>query len=98
LERAATFFMELLTARLPAWTFVPPAGGLSLWVHTGIDGDELARRALLHGVTVAPGSTASRGPVGRVHLRLCFDRPALELDAATSRLRCAHDDCASSGS
>lgn len=63
-----------------------------MWIHTGVDGDVLAAHALRYGVTVAPGSTASRSPRARSFLRLCFDRPALELDAAFERLARAYED------
>jgi DNA-binding transcriptional MocR family regulator len=86
LSSAAATMTRLLRRELPQWRFVPPGGGLSMWIDTGVDAERLAERALQHGVTVAPGSTASRGDDARTHLRLCFDRPPLELEAAVTRL------------
>jgi DNA-binding transcriptional MocR family regulator len=86
LRSAAATMTGLLRRELPRWRFVPPGGGLSMWVDTGMDAERLAQRAFQHGVTVAPGSTASCAHEARTHLRLCFDRPALELEAAITRL------------
>jgi DNA-binding transcriptional MocR family regulator len=92
LARAAKEFARLLHEQLAGWTFDAPGGGLSLWVDTGVDADALAGHALHHGVTVAPGSSAAVGEDARTRLRLCFDRPALELEAAVVRLRRADED------
>jgi DNA-binding transcriptional MocR family regulator len=83
---------RLLRRHLPEWTFEVPGGGLSLWVDTGIDADGLAAHALRHGVTVAPGSSAAVCEDARTYLRLCFDRPTLELEAAVARMRHAYED------
>jgi DNA-binding transcriptional MocR family regulator len=77
---------------MPDWRGEAPGGGLSTWIDTGVDAEVLAAHALRHGVTVAPGSSASRLPAARTHLRLCFDRPALELEAALTRLSRAWED------
>ncbi|HEY7134731.1 MAG TPA: PLP-dependent aminotransferase family protein [Acidimicrobiia bacterium] len=86
LRSAAATMTSLLRRELPGWRFVAPAGGLSMWVDTGMDAARFSERALEHGVTVAAGSSASRGHEAHTHLRLCFDRPALELEAAITRL------------
>ena len=92
LARAARLFARLVRERMPDWHGEAPGGGLSTWVDTGVDAAVLAAHALRHGVTVAPGSSASRLPTARTHLRLCFDRPALELEAGLTRLARAWDD------
>ena len=63
-----------------------------MWVDVGIDAEQLATNALRHGVTIAPGTTATRAGDGRSHLRLCFDRRPIELEAALVRLRRAVED------
>lgn len=88
----ARLFRGLLREQLPEWRFETPRGGLSAWVDTGVDAEVVTEHALRHGVTVAPGSSASRGRASRTYLRLCFDRPAVELEAAVERLRRAWED------
>jgi DNA-binding transcriptional MocR family regulator len=92
LGRSAQQMTRLLRRHLPEWTFDAPGGGLSLWVDTGVDAEELAGHALRHGVTVAPGWSCAWREDARTYLRLCFDRPALELEAAVVRLRRAFED------
>jgi DNA-binding transcriptional MocR family regulator len=92
LSGRAKLFTRLVRERLPEWHGEAPAGGLSAWVDTGVDAEVLAAHALRHGVTVAPGSSASRLPAARTHLRLCFDRPPLELETALARLTRAWED------
>lgn len=65
--------VSLLKRHLPSWSFVPPAGGLSLWVRLPHgDADSFAQVALRHGVSVVPGTLAS--PTGGCsdHVRLPF--------------------------
>jgi DNA-binding transcriptional MocR family regulator len=51
---------KLLARHLPEWTWVPPAGGLSLWVKLPRgDANTFAQVALRHGVAVVPGTLAS---------------------------------------
>ncbi|MDQ1425440.1 MAG: hypothetical protein QOD72_2938 [Acidimicrobiaceae bacterium] len=88
----AKLFARLVRERLPDWRGEAPGGGLSTWIDTGFDAEVLAALALRHGVTVAPGTSASRLPAARTHLRLCFDRPPLELEAALARLTRAWED------
>ncbi len=64
---------RLLARHLPEWTWVPPAGGLSLWVRLPRgNANELAQVALRHGVSVVPGSLASPDGGFSDHLRLPF--------------------------
>jgi len=92
LESAAKTFTHLVLHHLPEWRFERPRGGLSMWINVGVDAELLATNALRHGVTVAPGTTATRAGDGRSHVRLCFDRPPLELEAGLTRLRRAVED------
>ena len=92
LRRAAMTFTSLLHEGLPSWHLERPAGGLSVWVDTGVDSEQLAAYALRHGVTVAPGTTASVGASARTHLRLCFDRSVVELETGVERLQRAYED------
>jgi DNA-binding transcriptional MocR family regulator len=88
----AKLFTRLVREGLPEWRGEAPGGGLSTWIDTGVDADVLAAHALRHGVTVAPGVSASRLPAARTYLRLCFDRPALEVQAALAGLTRAWED------
>jgi DNA-binding transcriptional MocR family regulator len=92
LAHASTAFTRFLREALPSWKVARPAGGLSVWVDTGVDTEQLAAHALRHGVTVAPGTTASLSTSARTHLRLCFDRPILELRSGVQRLQRAYED------
>ncbi len=92
LAERARFFVRLLRRQLPDWQVEAPAGGLSLWIDTGVDAPTFARLARQHGVTVAIGASASRHATARTHLRVCFDRPLLELEAAAERLTHAFAD------
>jgi DNA-binding transcriptional MocR family regulator len=92
LRGAASTFTNLLREALPSWNAERPAGGLSVWVYTGVDGEQLAAYALRHGVTVAPGTTASIGAKARTHLRLCFDRSVVELEKGVERLQRAYEE------
>ena len=52
----------LLSKHLPEWTWIEPAGGLSLWVKLPRgDASTFAQVALRHGVAVVPGVLASPG-------------------------------------
>jgi DNA-binding transcriptional MocR family regulator len=92
LAKSAKVFAQLLRKNLPGWTFEVPGGGLSMWVDIGADAEAFATHALRRGVAVASGATASRTDQARSHLRLCFDRPAIELEAAVLRMRRADED------
>ncbi|MGW4476696.1 aminotransferase-like domain-containing protein [Nonomuraea sp. NPDC004354] len=76
-----------LAAALPAWTWEPPRGGLSLWVRLpGTDTDRFSALTRRYGVAVAPGSLFSADGRHRDRLRLSFAlRPEL-LDQAVAGL------------
>ena len=92
LEQSAATFTQLVRKHLPDWTCQPPDGGLSAWIDTHADTDLLLGHALRHRVAFAAGPSASRSPSARTHLRACFDRPAVELEAAIIRLARAAND------
>jgi DNA-binding transcriptional MocR family regulator len=92
LSRSAKLFARLVRRALPDWHADAPSGGLSTWVDIGLDAETYAQHAYRHGVTVAPGTSASRSIAARTHLRICFDRPRLELEAAVDRLARAAQD------
>ena len=53
---------SLLSKHLPEWTWIEPAGGLTLWVKLPRgDASTFAQVALRHGVAVVPGALASPG-------------------------------------
>jgi DNA-binding transcriptional MocR family regulator len=92
LKQSAATFARLVNKHLPDWTWQPPDGGLSAWIDTHVDTDLLLDHALRHRVAFATGPSASRSPSARTHLRACFDRPAVELEAAIIRLARAAND------
>lgn len=92
LARASKLFARLVRRRLPEWSAPRPGGGLSTWVDIGLDAESFTQHALRHGVVVASGASASRSRDARHHLRVCFDRTPLELEAAVSRLARADED------
>ena len=92
LEQSAATFTRLVRKHLPDWTWQPPDGGLSAWIDTHLDTDLLLSQALRHRVAFATGPSASRPSPARTHLRACFDRPAVELEAAIIRLARAVND------
>ena len=92
LKHSAATLTSLLHKHLPDWKWEPPSGGLSAWIDTGEDTDALAIRALHHRVAFATGTSASRSRWARTHLRACFDRPDVELEAAVIRMTRAAED------
>lgn len=80
---------ELITDRLPDWTFEPVTGGQFLWVRMPYgDGDSFAQHALRHGVTVLPGRGLD--PVGGVdRLRLHFQLPTPMITESIDRIGAA---------
>ena len=92
LENSATTFTDLVRTRLPDWKWEAPAGGLSAWIDTGMDAGTLANNALHHRVAIATGTSASRSRSAQTHIRACFDRSPVELEAAIIRLARAVDD------
>nr|WP_055505568.1 PLP-dependent aminotransferase family protein [Nonomuraea pusilla] len=90
LRRRRDRFAAALAARLPAWSWTLPAGGLSLWVRLpGVDTDRFAELAREHGVAVAPGSLFSPDGRHRDRLRLSFALPPDLLDRAVTALAAA---------
>jgi DNA-binding transcriptional MocR family regulator len=78
---------KLLARHLPEWTWVPPAGGLSLWVRLPRgNANELAQVALRHGVSVVPGSLASPDGGFSDHLRLPFVLDKAPMEEGIQRL------------
>jgi DNA-binding transcriptional MocR family regulator len=77
-----------MSARLPGWTWTPPAGGLTIWGRLPDDADSgaFAQAALRHGVAVIPGRLLSVGADRSSWLRLAFTRPPDELTAAVTAL------------
>ena len=82
-ELAASLVAELL----PEWRVQMPSGGLSMWIELpGPDGERLAQLAARHGVTIATGNSASVELDGARFVRLCFDRPEVQLREGIRRL------------
>jgi DNA-binding transcriptional MocR family regulator len=77
-----------LSSLLPAWTWTPPAGGLSIWARLPGDADSsaFAQAALRRGVAVIPGRLLSVSARRSPWLRLAFVRPPSELAAAVQAL------------
>jgi len=74
-----------------AWSFIPPPGGLWLWLHLAhTSGDALAAQAAAAGLAVLPGSTFSPDGTPTNHLRVPFTAPPETLDKAAALLRAAH--------
>ena len=92
LKSSAARFADFMSKHLPDWKWQTPSGGLSAWIDTGTDSEILATQSLRHRVAVATGVSASRSPSARTHIRVCFDRPPVELEAAVVRLARAADD------
>jgi DNA-binding transcriptional MocR family regulator len=92
LASAANVFTQLLRRHLPDCRFERPRGGLSIWIDVGTDAEQLTSAAMRYGVTIAPGTTATPAVDGRSHVRLCFDRRPIEVQAALSRLGRAAED------
>jgi DNA-binding transcriptional MocR family regulator len=81
---------ERLAARLPAWTFEVPAGGLSLWVRIA-DADAMAfsRLAVGYGVIVRAGPLASPDGGYRDHIRVAYGGRADTIVEGVERLAAA---------
>lgn len=73
-------FRDLLARHLPSWSFDDPAGGLSLWVDTGVDASAFAQSALREGVAVvtAAAITVDRSTPTFVRLPLALDDEVIE--------------------
>jgi DNA-binding transcriptional MocR family regulator len=77
----------LLSRHLPDWTWVPPSGGLSLWVKLPEGAaSEFAQVALRHGVSVVPGPLASPDGGFNDHLRLPYVLGPEQMEEGVRRL------------
>jgi DNA-binding transcriptional MocR family regulator len=86
---------RLLARHLPEWSWVSPAGGLSLWVRLPRgSADELAAVALRHGVSIVPGPLASPDGGFQDHLRLPFVLDREPMEEGIRRLARAWNACA----
>jgi DNA-binding transcriptional MocR family regulator len=74
-------FTSLLDDQLPSWRFDTPAGGLSLWVDTGVDATAFAQAALREGVAIVPAeaTTVDRSSSTFVRLPLALDDDVIEV-------------------
>ncbi|HEX7252168.1 MAG TPA: PLP-dependent aminotransferase family protein [Thermoanaerobaculia bacterium] len=77
----------LLSRHLPDWTWLPPSGGLSLWVKLPEGAaSEFAQVALRHGVSVVPGPLASPDGGFDDHLRLPYVLGSEQMEEGIRRL------------
>lgn len=66
---------DLLTEHLPSWTWLPPQGGLSLWIDLGwATSTEFGTHAARHGVSIAPSTVLDVHGRSRHRLRLPVTR------------------------
>jgi DNA-binding transcriptional MocR family regulator len=64
---------DALAEHLPEWTWTRPSGGLSLWIQIPSgSASRFAQIALLHGVTVVPGSSLTVDGSCDDHIRIQF--------------------------
>jgi DNA-binding transcriptional MocR family regulator len=77
----------LLSRHLPEWTWIEPAGGLSLWVRLPRgDASAFAQVALRHGVAVVPGTLASPSGAWNDRLRMPYVLEAAPMREGIERL------------
>lgn len=74
LSRRCTALSRSLAKRLPTCSFVPPKGGVSLWLHlpANVSDLDVAREAAAGGVFVYPGRHYLLGPQPDSYMRLSF--------------------------
>lgn len=78
---------SLIADLLPEWIVHVPSGGLSMWVELPSPvGERLAQLSARQGVTIATGSSACVTADGASFVRLCFDRPEVQLREGIKRL------------
>jgi DNA-binding transcriptional MocR family regulator len=88
--------VSALQRELPAWSFVVPRGGLSLWVELEDAGSRaLAEAAKTNGVRIIPGPTFAADDTLENRVRLPFTQPPHVLEEATVRLAAAQRRLAS---
>lgn len=81
-----------LTAALPTWRWVPPEGGLSLWVQLPTpDADDFVQLAMRHGVAVLAGSAHCLDDAGVDRVRIAFSPAEPVLVEGVRRLKSAWD-------
>ena len=78
---------QLLTERLPEWSWEEPEGGSALWVRLpDTDARMFAQVALRHGVEVVAGRAMDPTGEHDDHLRVPFSYPAEVMSDAVDRL------------
>lgn len=93
LSRRCQVLQNELSARVPRWCWVPPEGGLSLWVRLPTpSADEFAQFALRRGVAVIAGSAHCVDGSGADRLRLAFSQPEPILVEGVRRLASAWEE------
>jgi DNA-binding transcriptional MocR family regulator len=81
---------QLLTERLPEWSWQEPDGGSALWIKLpDTDARTFAQVALRHGVEVVPGRAMDPTGEHDDHLRVPFSYPAEVMSDAVDRLAAA---------
>jgi DNA-binding transcriptional MocR family regulator len=81
-----------LSRRLPEWSWMLPAGGLSMWVRLPHgDASEFAQVALRHGVSLLAGPSVSPDGGHPQHLRLVYVHEPPVMAEAVERLAQAWD-------
>ncbi len=90
LESRSALARQLIATLLPDWKVNIPAGGLSMWIELPQPfGERLAQLSSRHGVTIATGTSACVTIDGSSFIRLCFDRPEVQLREGIKRLATA---------
>jgi DNA-binding transcriptional MocR family regulator len=84
----------LLREKLPEWTWLPPDGGLNLWVRLPTpSAEELAEVAPRYGVSIVPGPVHSPSGRCRDRVRLPFVMEEARLAEGIARLARAWEAC-----
>lgn len=84
--------VDLLSEKLPRWTWSSPSAGPFLWVRLPHgDAEAFAQVALRNGVRVLPGTRLSTDATFADHLRLSFVAEPALLESALERLNRAWD-------
>jgi DNA-binding transcriptional MocR family regulator len=85
---------RLLRESLPDWSWTEPAGGLTLWVRLPAPAaEELARTALVHGVSIVPGPVHSPSHSFADRLRLPYVLDEGPMSEGIARLARAWQAC-----
>ncbi len=83
----AQLAIKLIDELLPTWSVLEPQGGLSLWIELPAPvGERLSQLSARMGVTIATGAAACVESDGASFIRLCFDRPEVQLREGIKRL------------